>query len=63
MRDLNNLFKPIAYLPPIIPNFFNLFLCFSFQPLQKKKIQLGSNLGLKRLNYVKENFDEKSENF
>jgi len=62
MRDLNNLFKPIAYLPPIIPNFFNLFLCFSFQPLQKK-IQLGSNLGLKRLNYAKENFDEKSENF
>jgi hypothetical protein len=63
MRDLNKNFKPIAYLQPIIPNFFTLFLCFSFQPSQKKKKQLGSNLGLKRLNCAKENFDDKSEIF
>jgi hypothetical protein len=64
MRDLNKLFKLIAYLQPIILDFFTLFLCFSFQPSQKKKKkQLGSNLGLKRLNCAKENFDDKSENF
>ena len=65
MRDLNKLFKPIAYLQPIIPDFFSLYSSiFHFNPhKKKKKKQLSSNLGLKRLNCAKENFDDKSENF
>ena len=44
MKDKNELFKPIADLPPILSDFLSQFFVFQFNPYPPKNIQLGSNL-------------------
>jgi hypothetical protein len=49
--------------PPILSNFFSLqFHVFQFNPLFLKNMQLGINLGAKRLNCAKEKLKNQIEN-